>query len=286
MKTASKIYIALVFIFLYAPLAVMILISFNGGESTTVMDGVSLRWYREMLRDSATLQALQNTVVLSLSSAVCSTLLGTFAALGIHHMRSKALRSSVMTVTNVPMMNPDIVTGISLMLLFVFTGTLLQLDTYLSFWTLLIAHITFSLPYVILSILPKLKQMDRNLPEAAMDLGCTPLQSFLKVELPFIAPGILTGLIMAFTLSFDDFIISNFTSGSGFETLTIHIFAMTKKSVKPDIYALSTLIFFVVLVMLLIYNFAVGADERKARRAREARRRFTRRLRKERGELK
>ncbi len=286
MKTASKIYLALVFIFLYAPLAVMILISFNGGESTTVMDGFSLHWYREMLRDGATLQALKNTVVLSVSSAVCSTLLGTFAALGIHHMRSKAFRSSVMTVTNVPMMNPDIVTGISLMLLFVFTGTLLQFDTYLSFWTLLIAHITFSLPYVILSILPKLKQMDKNLPEAAMDLGCTPLQSFLKVELPFIAPGILTGLIMAFTLSFDDFVISNFTSGSGFETLTIHIFAMTKKSVKPDIYALSTLIFFVVLVMLLIYNFASGKDEREALRERAARRRFTRRLRKERGELK
>ncbi|MBR4151108.1 MAG: ABC transporter permease [Firmicutes bacterium] len=281
MKTASRIYLALVFIFLYAPLAVMILISFNGGESTTVMDGTSLRWYREMLRDGATLQALQNTVVLSISSAVISTILGTFAAMGIHHMRRKALRSAVMTVTNVPMMNPDIVTGISLMLLFVFAGTLLGSETYLSFWTLLIAHITFSLPYVILSILPKFKQMDRNLPEAAMDLGCTPLQSFLKVELPFIAPGILTGLIMAFTLSFDDFVISNFTSGSGFETLTIHIFAMTKKSVKPDIYALSTMIFFVVLVMLLAYNFMTGADERRARREREAKARFLRRLRKE-----
>ena len=283
-NAASKVFLILVFIFLYAPLAVMILISFNGGESTTVMNGTSLRWYREMLRDGATLQALQNTVVLSLSSAVISTLLGTLAALGIHRLRGKFFRSSLMTVTNIPMMNPDIVTGISLMLLFVFTGTILELDTYLSFWTLLIAHITFSLPYVILSILPKLKQMDRNLPEAAMDLGCTPAQSFFRVELPFIAPGILTGLIMAFTLSFDDFIISNFTSGSGFETLTIHIFAMTKKSVKPDIYALSTLIFFVVLILLVVYNIATGSDERKARRQKEARQRFAARLREERGE--
>ena len=285
MKTASRIFLVLVFIFLYAPLAVMILISFNGGDSTTVMDGVSLHWYQEMLRDGATLQALKNTVLLSVSSAVISTLLGTIAALGIHRMRAKWARSAVMTVTNIPMMNPDIVTGISLMLLFVFTGTLLHLDTYLSFVTLLIAHITFSLPYVILSILPKLKQMDKNLPEAAMDLGCTPFQSFLKVELPFISPGIVTGLIMAFTLSFDDFVISNFTSGSGFETLTIHIFAMTKKSVKPDIYALSTLIFFVVFAMLLVYNFASGSDERKKRREKEARRRFARRLKEERGEL-
>ena len=285
MKTASRAFLVLVFIFLYAPLFVMILISFNGGESTTVMNGVSLRWYREMLRDGATLQALKNTVVLSLSSAVLSTVLGTIAALGIHKLRSKHFRSALMTVTNVPMMNPDIVTGISLMLLFVFSGILLGLDTYLSFWTLLIAHITFSLPYVILSILPKLKQMDKNLPEAAMDLGCTPTQSFFKVELPFIAPGILTGLIMAFTLSFDDFIISNFTSGSGFETLTIHIFAMTKKSVKPDIYALSTLIFFVVLVMLLVYNFASGSDDRKAKLQNQARQRFALRLRRERGEF-
>ncbi len=285
MKTASRVFLVLVFIFLYAPLAVMILISFNGGDSTTVMDGVSLHWYQEMLRDGATLQALKNTVLLSVSSAVVSTLLGTLAALGIHRMRAKHLRSAVMTVTNIPMMNPDIVTGISMMLLFVFTGTLLHLDTYLSFWTLLIAHITFCLPYVILSILPKLKQMDRNLPEAAMDLGCTPMQSFLKVELPFIMPGIVTGLIMAFTLSFDDFIISNFTSGSGFETLTIHIFAMTKKSVKPDIYALSTLIFFVVLVLLLVYNFASGSDERSKQREKVAKKRFTLRLREERGEL-
>ena len=285
MKTAGKIYLVLVFIFLYAPLAVMILISFNGGDSTTQMDGVSLHWYQEMFKDSATLQALKNTLVLSISSAVLSTAIGTLASVGIHRMKSKRIRSSVMSVTNIPMMNPDIVTGISLMLLFVFAGMMLGFSTYLSFWTLLIAHITFSLPYVILSILPKLKQMDKFIPEAAMDLGCTPLQSFFKVELPFIVPGIITGLIMAFTLSFDDFVISNFTSGSGYETLTIHIYSMIKKQVKPDIYALSTLIFFAVLVLLLVYNFTQGADERREKKIKLAEQMRERRLREERGEL-
>ena len=285
MKTAGKVYLVLVFIFLYAPLAVMILISFNGGDSTTQMNGFSLHWYQEMLRDGATLQALKNTLVLSVSSAVLSTIIGTLASVGIHHMKKKRVRNAVMSVTNIPMMNPDIVTGISLMLLFVFTGVLLGLDTYLSFWTLLVAHITFSLPYVILSILPKIKQMDKNIPEAAMDLGCTPLQSFFKVELPFIVPGIVTGLIMSFTLSFDDFVISNFTSGSGYETLTIHIYSMIKKQVKPDIYALSTLIFFAVLVLLLVYNFTQGADERRARKAKIAEMKRERLLRQEKGEL-
>lgn len=262
MKILSKLYLILVFIFLYAPIAVMILISFNAGESTTHFTGFSLHWYREMLRDSATLQALRNTIVLSVSSAVVSTVVGTLAAVGIDRMRNRFLRGTVMSVTNIPMMNPDIVTGISLMLLFVFVGTLLGFESYLSFWTLLIAHVTFNLPYVILSVLPKLKQMDKNIPEAALDLGCTPWQSFFKVELPFIMPGVVTGFIMAFTLSFDDFVISNFTSGSSFETLTIHIYSMIKKSVKPDIYALSTLIFAAVLLLLVISNFSDRSDER------------------------
>ena len=254
MKTLSRLYLILVFIFLYAPIAVMILISFNSGESTTEFLGFSLRWYREMFRDSATLEALKNTLVLSVSSAIASTVIGTLAAVGIDRMRNRFMRGAVMSVTNIPMMNPDIVTGISLMLVFVFVGSLLGLESYLSFWTLLIAHVTFNLPYVILSVLPKLKQMDKNIPEAALDLGCTPIQSFFKVELPFIMPGVVTGLIMAFTLSFDDFVISNFTSGSSYETLTIHIYSMIKKSVKPDIYALSTLIFAAVLLLLVISN--------------------------------
>lgn len=262
MKILSRIYLILIFAFLYAPIAVMLLISFNAGESTTQFMGFSLRWYRELFRDSATLDALRNTVILSVSAAVISTVIGTMAAVGIDRMRTRWLRRSVMIVTNVPMMNPDIVTGISLMLLFVFAGRLMGLSKYLGFTTLLIAHITFNLPYVILSVLPKLKQMNKHIPEAAQDLGCTPLQSFFRVELPCIAPGIITGFIMAFTLSFDDFVISNFTSGTSFETLTIHIYSMIKKSVKPDIYALSTLVFATVLIMLFIYNFLEARSER------------------------
>lgn len=264
MKRLSKLYLLIAFAFLYAPLIVMVLISFNAGESTTQMSGLSLKWYREMLRDGATLAAFKNTLILSLSSAIISTAVGTLAALGISRLRKNWTRRLIMNVTNIPMMNPDIVTGISLMLLFVLVGTLLRFESYLSFWTLLIAHITFSLPYVILSVLPKIKQMDRSIPEAALDLGCTPLQAFFKVELPYIMPGIFTGLIMAFTLSFDDFVISNFTSGASFETLTIRIYSMTKKSVKPDIYALSTMIFLTVLILLIIYNYAEIKSERKA----------------------
>ncbi len=266
MKKISKLYLALVFIFLYAPIAVMVLISFNAGESTTQMAGLSLRWYKEMFNDGATLQALKNTLVISVSSALASTVVGTLAAVGISKMQRRRFRNAVINVTNIPMMNPDIVTGISLMLLFATAGRVLMLDSFLSFWTLLIAHITFCLPYVILSVLPKIKQMDKNLPEAAMDLGCTPLQSFFKVELPFIMPGVLTGMIMAFTLSFDDFVISNFTSGSAYETLTIHIYSMIKKAVKPNIYALSTLLFAAILLLLILYNIMESKNERKEAR--------------------
>ena len=169
-----------------------------------------------------------------------------------------------MTVTNIPMMNPDIVTGISMMLLFVFVCTRLGLSASLSFTTVLIAHVTFNLPYVILSVTPKIRQMDQHLTEAAMDLGCTPFQAFWKVELPLIMPGVISGLIMAFTLSLDDFVISYFTTGNGFETLPIRIYSMTKKRVTPDMYALSTLIFIAVLVLLLLSNLA-GRDKKQAK---------------------
>ena len=284
-KVFSKVYLGLIFLFLYAPLIVMVLISFNSGDSTTQMEGFSLKWYREIFSDHGTLQAFRNTLVLSVLAAVLATVIGTLAAVDIHKMRSKRLRSAVMTVTNIPMMNPDIVTGISLMLLFVFAARMLNLETTLSFYTLLIAHITFCLPYVILNVLPKLRQMDKNLPEAAQDLGCTPLQSFFKVELPFIMPSVWTAMIMAFTLSFDNFVISNFTSGSSYETLTIHIYSMIKKSVKPNIYSLSTIIFFAVLVLLIVYNFTDSADDRRERAIEKAKLRRERRLRKERGEL-
>lgn len=266
MKTMAKIYTALVFIFLYAPIAVLILFSFNSTNSTGVFEGFSLYWYKELFSNSAALNALKNTLILATMSAVIATVIGTAAATGIVKFRRRAVKNTVLSVTNIPMMNPDIVTGISLMLLFVFIGRLIGMETsYLNFWTLLIAHITFNIPYVILNVLPKFSQMDVHLPEAAMDLGCTPLRSFFKVELPAIMPGVLSGFIMSFTLSLDDFIISHFTT-SGYETLPIFIYSMTKKKVKPDMYALSTLIFVAILVLLILSNLISAKSEKKNRK--------------------
>ena len=254
MKPLAKLYTALVMIFLFAPIAILLVFSFNEAKSLSVFSGFSLYWYRELFRDSDTLGAVRNTLLLAVSASLISTAMGTAAAVGIHKLRSKYLRSLMDTVTNIPMINPDIITGISLMLMFVFVGRLFGAATSLSFWTMLIAHITFCLPYVILQVLPKLQQMDKSLPEAAMDLGCTPLRAFFKVEIPEIFPGIITGLIMAFTLSLDDFVISYFTAGNGFQTLPIRIYNMTKKTVTPKMYALATIIFFVILTLLLISN--------------------------------
>ena len=272
MKSLSKIYIALILIFLFAPIAVLIFFSFNSSASTTVFDGFSIKWYVELFRNSKILDALKNSLILAICAATISTLIGTAAAYGIHHMKKKWLRRSLMATTNIPMMNPDIITGISLMFLFVFVGGFLHLQTKLNFGTMLIAHVTFCLPYVILNVLPKFKQMDKSLPEAALDLGCTPLQAFYKVELPAILPGVFTGMIMAFTMSLDDFVISYFTSGVDFQTLPILIYSMTKKTVKPTIYALSTIVFIIILVLLLITNRQKSSQERlEAKRLREER---------------
>jgi len=258
----SKIYAALVFLFLYAPIFVLIIYSFNSSNSTAVFAGFSLKWYRELANDAATLGALKNTLIIAVLSSVFATVIGTAAAVGIDAYRLKWLKNAVLSVTDIPMMNPEIVTGISMMFLFVFIGRALNISGVLGFWTLLIAHITFNLPYVILSVMPKLRQTDVHLSEAAMDLGCTPFQSFFKVVLPAIMPGIMTGMIMAFTLSLDDFIISHFTSGPKSQTLPLRIFAMTKRRVTPDMYALSTLIFAAILVLLLLVNFSQARSEK------------------------
>ena len=274
MKKLSHLYIALILIFLFAPIAVLVFFSFNQGSSTSVFTGFSPKWYVELFKNSEILEALKNSIILAVSSSLIATIIGTAASFGIHHMKNKPLRRSIMTTTNIPMMNPEIITGISMMFLFVFVGGLLGLSNKLSFWTMLIAHITFNLPYVILNVLPKFKQMDKSLPEAALDLGCTPLQSFFKVQLPAIMPGVLTGLIMSFTMSFDDFVVSYFTSGNDFQTLPILIYSMTKKNVKPTIYALSTIVFFVILIMLLLSNLEGSADERmKSKLAKEEKKR-------------
>lgn len=264
---ASGIYLALVMLFLYLPIIMLIVLSFNGTNSTSVIQGFSTKWYVELFKDSATINALTNTLILAVTSAITATVIGTLAAVGIDKMKKGVVKSSVMTVTNIPMMNPEIVTGVSMMLLFVFIGSILGASGVLGFWTLFIAHVTFSLPYVILNVLPKLRQTDANLSQAAQDLGCPPVKAFIKVVLPSILPGVIAGLIMAFTLSFDDFIISYFVSGPKFQTLPIRIFSMTKKRVTPDMYALSTIMFIVILVLLVLVNvLQAQGDNRKEKK--------------------
>ena len=266
MRAFSRIYLFLVFFFLYAPIIVLLLFSFNDSTSTIVFTGFSLQWYKSLIHDSTTLRALYNTVILAVSSALIATVIGTAAAVGINKFRKGVIKTTLMATTNIPMTNPEIVTGISMMLLFVFVGRIIRSESVLGFGTLLIAHVTFNLPYIILTVLPKLRQTDSNLAEAAMDLGCRPVQSFFKVVMPAIMPGIITGLIMAFTLSLDDFIISYFTSGPGFQTLPIVIFSMTKKRVKPDMYALSAIIFVSMLVLLIIYNVVQQKSDEKSKK--------------------
>lgn len=270
MKLSSKIYTGLIFAFLFAPIAILLVFSFNESKSLSVFSGFSLKWYKELLHDQNTLETLKNSIILALSAMAVSTVMGTAASFGIDKLRKKWYKAILNTVTNIPMINPDIITGISMMLVFVFIGGLFGASTSLNFWTLLIAHVTFCLPYVIFQVLPKLQQMDNSLAEAAQDLGCTPFRTFFKVTLPEIMPGIITGAIMAFTLSLDDFVISYFTSGNGFQTLPIRIYGMTKKTVTPDMYALATIIFFVTLTLLLINNFIDSSGDKKLRKKEKA----------------
>lgn len=265
MKILSRLYVALIIFFLYAPVLVMIVFSFNESSSVWVFTGFSLKWYKGLSSDTTMLTALLHTIIIAVLSAVISTVLGTAAAVGITALRRKASQKIVMSVTQIPMMNADIVTGISLMLLFIFFGRMIGLDESLGFFTVLIAHITFNLPYVILSVMPKLKQTDPHLQEAALDLGCTPFKAFFKVVIPSISTGIATGFIMAFTLSLDDFVISYFTCGH-YQTLPIIIYNMTKKSVTPDTYALSTLIFIAIFVLLIFYNVLQSKNDKKAQK--------------------
>lgn len=265
MKTFGKIFNFCVYFILYLPLLVMVFFSFNSSKSISKFEGFSLKWYAELISNGDVIEALTNTLILAVLSALIATVLGTVAAVGLYKMKNKFFYNTMNTVTNIPMMNPDIVTGVSLMLLFVFVGRLLTLSEYLSFGTLLIAHITFNLPYVILNVLPKLRQTDVHLYEAALDLGCTPAKSFFKVVLPAIMPGVISGALMAFTLSLDDFVISYYTTGASFQTLPLEIYNMTRRSVKPDLYALSTLIFIFILVLLVVINVLQEKSEKKSK---------------------
>lgn len=259
MKTLSRIYMFIVFGLLYAPIIVLVLFSFNRAGTFNTYSAFSLYWYRELFRDQTALDALKNSLILASLSSVTATLIGTLAAYGIHRIRSKAVKTVINSVTNIPMMNPDIVTGVSMMLLFAAASAIPFLKVEMGFWTMLIAHITFNLPYVILSVLPKFKQMDKHLTEAALDLGCTPAQTFLKVELPSIMPGVISGLMLGFTLSLDDFVISHFVSSSDFKTLPLYVYNQTAHEVKFSMYALCALMVFAILLLMILVNFA-GAD--------------------------
>ncbi len=263
MKTLSRAFIIFVFGILYIPMLVLVLFSFNSEKSTGTFGGFSPRWYVELFSNAEAFVALRNTLILAVCSAALATVIGTLACVGINKMKNKYAKGVLNSFTNIPMMNPEIVTGISMMLLFVFVGGVLGLSSRLSFWTMLIAHTTFNLPYVMLSVMPKLRQMDKHLPEAAMDLGCTQLQAFFKVELPQILPGVITGAMMAFTMSLDDFVISLFTSGIDFQTLPLYIYTMTKKEVTPDVYALFTLLMALIFLLMLLINFRRSGENKK-----------------------
>lgn len=263
----AKVLNILVFLFLYLPIAVLIVFSFNDSKSRTVWSGFSLHWYEELFHDEEILSAFSTTITVSVLAAVIATVLGTAAAIGFHSMKRKP-RHLLMTINNIPMTNADIITGVSLMLLFVFTGNLLGFS--LGFGTLLVAHITFNIPYVVLAVLPKLRQLNPNLGEAAMDLGATPWQAFWKVLMPELRPGILNGLLIAFTLSIDDFVISYFTAGSEVATLAMQIYAMTRKRISPEVNALSTILFVTVLTLLLIVNFREMHQSKQAEKRNKA----------------
>lgn len=263
-KYISRVYLTIIFGILYIPIITLIFFSFNASNSTAVFTGFSLRWYRELFRSPDTFSALRNTLVLAICSSALATVIGTAAAAGIHRMKNKFAKKAVLSVTNIPMMNPDIVTGMSMMLFFVAVVGILGLNyDDMGFIHMLLAHTTFCLPYVILSVLPRVEGLGKSLTEAALDLGCTPVQSFFKVELPNILPGVLSGFVMAFTLSLDDFVISYFVGSSSFQTLPLLIYSMTKKKVTPDMYALSTLVIVTVFALLIFSNVRAAKEAKK-----------------------
>ena len=270
----SRLFMLLVFLFLYAPILVLVVFSFNASSSRSVWAGFTLDWYRQLFQNDMILNALAVTLAVSALAAVISTVMGTAAAIGFRNLRRR-FRSICLTVNNIPLTNADIITGVSMMLLFLlavsaWNGSLGQLTGVkwsMGFLTLLISHIAFDVPYVILSVMPKLSQLDPNIYEAAQDLGDHGFHAFYKVILPEIMPGVINGLIMAFTLSIDDFVISYFTAGSTTQTLSMVIYSMAKKRVSPEINALSTLMFLVVVALMVLVNL------RQARQARMEKRR-------------
>ncbi|HIW16587.1 MAG TPA: ABC transporter permease [Firmicutes bacterium] len=266
------VFTVVVLIFLYVPMIVLGVASFNDGKDIAVFEGFTLDNYADLFVDHTLVPLLINSVIIALLSSLIATLLGTMASMGIHAMGRRA-RSLSMGLTNIPLTNPEIVTGVSMGLLFAFVGTLLKTQNILGFTTLLIAHVTFNLPYVILSVMPKLTQMDPNLEEAALDLGCTPGQAFFKVVLHEIFPGVISGALMAFTMSLDDFVISYFVYGPSFMTLPVEIYTMVKKPLQPKIYALFTLLFIAILLVMCVMNLLQARDDKRGHALNNKRRR-------------
>ncbi|MEG1072102.1 MAG: ABC transporter permease [Oscillospiraceae bacterium] len=261
----NRFFMLLVGLFLYAPIFVLIVFSFNATKSRTVWAGFTLDWYGKLFQNTRIMDALTTTLLVSVLAAIIATLLGTMAAIGFFSMKRRP-RTLCMTVNNIPMTNADIITGVSLMLLFVFLGKILGFNQ--GFGTLLMAHITFDIPYVILSVLPKLRQLDPNIYEAAEDLGASGFYAFRKVILPEIAPGVINGMMIAFTMSIDDFVISYFTAGSQVSTLAMEVYSMARLRVSPEINALSTLMFLTVLALLVIVNLRQMKQDKTLRRSR------------------
>lgn len=258
-NAAKKIYIALIFLFLYAPIGTLMVLSFNASRTRAKWGGFTFKWYAELFQNDDILRALGNTLLIALVSSIAATIIGTIASIAMNNMK-KRTRTVMMGITNIPMLNADIVTGISLMLLFISFGFRFGLGT------ILLSHITFNIPYVILSVMPRMKQLNPSIYEAALDLGAPPVTAFFKVVFPDLMPGILSGFLMAFTMSLDDFIITHFTKGAGVDTLSTKIYTEVRKGIKPEMYALSTIIFVTVLVLLILVNLSPDKGTEKAGR--------------------
>lgn len=248
-KSVQRIYLGLIFLFLYLPIVVLIVLSFNDSKTRVQWGGFTLKWYQRMFESSTIMDAFGTTILITLVSALIATMLGTMAAVGIHAMKARN-QTIMLGATNIPLLNADIVTGISMMLLFT---RFIRMDLGLA--TVIIAHITFNIPYVILNVLPKLKQCSQNTYEAALDLGATPVYAFFKIIWPQIRSGVFSGFLMAMTMSMDDFSVTYFTKGAGVNTLSTMIYTQMRKGINPEMYALSTILFFMALILLLIMNF-------------------------------
>ena len=262
---ASKIYIGLIFLFMYIPIGVLIFMSFNSGKTSTVWKGFSLKWYGELFKSSELMNALGNTLIIALLASVFATILGTAAAIGILNFKGKS-RAVIQNVSNLPIISPDIVMGVSLMLLFSFFGVIFHFE--MGFWTVLISHVCFCVPFVVLNVTPRLRRMDQSIYDAALDLGCNQWQAFYKVVLHELLPGILSGLLMSFTYSMDDVVITHFTRGTKFNNLSTAIFSMLRKQVRPTVNALSALMFVTIIIILVIINVLERrAEKRDAKRS-------------------